>query len=408
MNHATGPLLLLAFAGVSCGGQPNESGDVAAGKTGSIVTSLAPRRAPDTELLSRCGDGAPNDAGALALRRLPFTQQVQADGALIVFQTREPGSVDVDITTLDGRAVASITTETDEAAPGGLQRVATLRGLEPATAYCYSLRGLTAAAGFRTAPAPGSGAPVRFAAWGDSGYAGSDQRTLLEQVMTVPFDFVVHTGDLAYDHGSAGELDRTLFKPYATLLREFAMYPVTGNHDYQTSRAAPFLQSFVLPENGDSERWYSFDWGDVHFVALDTEQSGPAQAEWLDADLMENRLPWTVVFGHKPPFSSGEHGSDRGFRTHFVPVLEKYQVPLVLNGHDHDYERTNVLNGVTYVVTGGGGRGTRPVGHSSFTAFSEAVIHFVFVEIAGSQLLLHAIDATGREFDQTVIERSAG
>jgi hypothetical protein len=60
------------------------------------------------------------------------------------------------------------------------------------------------------------------------------------------------------------------------------------------------------------------------------------------------------------------------------------------------------------VVTGGGGRGTRPVGHSSFTAFSEAVIHFVFVEVTGSRLVLHAIDGAGREFDQALIERSAG
>ena len=118
---------------------------------------------------------------------------------------------------------------------------------------------------------------------------------------------------------------------------------------------------------------------------------------------MNSRLPWTVVFGHRPPFSSGEHGGDDAFRTHFVPVLERYQVQLVLSGHEHDYERTKILNGVTYVVTGGGGRGTRPVGRSSFTAFSEAVEHFVFVEVEGSRLVLHAIDGAGREFDQAII-----
>jgi 3',5'-cyclic AMP phosphodiesterase CpdA len=191
-------------------------------------------------------------------------------------------------------------------------------------------------------------------------------------------------------------------------MRSFALYPVAGNHDYETQRAAPFLQSFVLPENGDAERWYSFDWGDVHFVALDTEQIGSSQARWLDADLMQTRLPWTIVVGHRPPFSSGSHGSSSEFRKHFVPVLEKYQVPLVLSGHDHDYERTKVMNGVTYVVTGGGGHGTRPVGRNSFTAFSEQVIHFVFVEVEGSRMVVHAIDGVGREFDQAVIDRSAG
>ena len=110
------------------------------------------------------------------------------------------------------------------------------------------------------------------------------------------------------------------------------------------------------------ERWYSFDWGDVHFVALDSERTGPVQAAWLDADLTANQLPWTIVYWHKPPFSSGEHGSDGATRAQFVPILEKHKVPLVLNGHDHDYERTTPQNGVTYVVTGGGGVGVRPVG----------------------------------------------
>lgn len=409
MYQAARPFLLLAcVAGVACGGPANEEGDLSASKTGSLLTSLAPRRAPDAQFRERCGDGVSSETGLSALSRQPFTQQVRSDSALVVFRTEKPQSVEVEVTTLEGEPVAVVSAAVDGSVDGGTQQIAELRGLKPATAYCYSLRGLTTPAGFRTAPAPGVGEAVRFAAWGDSGYGGSDQRALLEQVMTVPFDFVIHTGDLAYDQGKAGELERTVFKPYAPLLREFPIYPVTGNHDYESNRAAPFLASFVLPENGDGERWYSFDWGDVHFVGLDTEQTGAAQAEWLDADLMQNRLPWTVVFGHRPPFSSGEHGSNGAFRQHFVPVLEKHQVPLVLNGHDHDYERTHVLNGVTYVVTGGGGRGTRPVGSSSFTAFSEAVIHFVFVEIAGSRLVLHAIDGMGREFDQTVIERSAG
>lgn len=387
--------------------QPNQEGDLAAQQTGQLVADLASREAADAELVARCGDGTLTERGKATLRRRPFEQQVTAEGALIVFQTLGQDPVQVDVTTFDGTPVATVTAEPDLSDASGSQRVVPLHGLTASTGYCYTLRGLTTAAGFRTAPLAGSGAPVRFVAFGDSGHSGGDQRALLEQMMTVPFDFVVHTGDLAYDNGTAAQLERTVFGPYADLLRSFAFYPVTGNHDYETRRAEPFLQAFVLPENGDSERWYSFDWGDVHFIGLDTEQIGTSQADWLDADLMANRLPWTVVLAHKPPYSSGEHGSDTDFRKYFVPVLEKYQVALVLNGHDHDYERTNVLNGVTYVVTGGGGRGTRPVGRSGFTAFSEAVIHFVFVEVIGNQLVLHAIDGTGREFDQAVIARAA-
>ena len=77
----------------------------------------------------------------------------------------------------------------------------------------------------------------------------------------------------------------------------------------------------------------------------------------------------------------------------------------MINGHDRNYERTTPQNGVTYVVTGGGGRGVREMGSSSFTAFGVAVIHFVYVTVAGDELALHAIDGVGQEFDSLVIRR---
>jgi acid phosphatase type 7 len=410
MHKLARPFVLVSFA-VACGGgaSPNQHGNLSAKAVGSLAFELAPRSAPDADLLSGCGDGALSASGEATLKRLPFLQQVTTESALLVFQTVEPAAADVAVTRLDGTPVGSFTSAADPSVADGTQQLVKLSGLEPAHVYCYSLRGLTAAAGFRTAPAPGHGGSVRFAAFGDSGSDHSDQRSLLHQLETVPLDFLVHTGDLAYESGTVAQLDNTVFNVYAPLLRSFALFPVTGNHDYGTDGGAPFFRAFVLPPNGDPalpERWYSFNWGDVHFVGLDTQQTGATQAAWLDRDLMQNQLPWTIVYAHRPPYSSGDHGGDAGFREYFVPLLEKYQVPLVLSGHDHDYERTQVLNGVTYVVTGGGGIGTRPVGTSDFTAFSEAVIHFVYVEISSNRLDLHAIDGMGNEFDQTRIERN--
>jgi acid phosphatase type 7 len=401
------PLIALA---TGCQGlSENELGDLRAEKTGDLSRPLAAREAPDAEQLEHCGDGASTEAGAAELERLPFVQQVTERGASVVFQRTEPKAAGVRVTTFDGALVASLDSMADPSEPAGTQQTVTLDGLEPAQGYCYELVGLTTPAGFRTAPPPEAVSVVRFAAFGDSGSGNSDQLALRDQLESVPFDFILHTGDLAYDSGSFGQLDRTVFRVYSSLLRSIPLYPVAGNHDYETREGAPFFESFLLPQNGDAElpeRYYSFDFGSVHLVALDTERIGARQAQWLDADLAKNRRPWTVVFGHRPPFSSGDHGSADDFREHFVPVLERHAVSLVLSGHDHDYERSKPLNGVVYVVTGGGGIGTRPVGVSSFTAFSEAVIHFVLVEVTEQQLLLHAIDGTGREFDQLVIERT--
>jgi hypothetical protein len=141
-------------------------------------------------------------------------------------------------------------------------------------------------------------------------------------------------------------------------------------------------------------------------VALDTEHTGPIQAAWLEADLTANKLPWTIVYGHKPAHSSGEHGDDGPVNQWFVPILKAHHVPLVLAGHDHHYERFNPIDGTTYIVTGGGGRGVRELsGKQSGSAFAEAVINFITVTVDGDTLTVHAIDGTGREFDSTVIHR---
>jgi 3',5'-cyclic AMP phosphodiesterase CpdA len=221
---------------------------------------------------------------------------------------------------------------------------------------------------------------------------------------TVPHDLIVHTGDIAYDSGSITEFEDNVFGVYAELFRSIPLFPAAGNHEYKTMQGAPFREVFALP--GDSgEKWYSFDWGRVHFVAIDTEASYANQAAWLDRDLASTELPWKIVYLHRPPYSSGMHGSDTGLRKALAPILERHRVQLVLAGHDHDYERTLPQQGVYHVVTGGGGRGTRPVGESAFTAFSEDVIHFVYGEVGVDQLVLHAIDGTGKEFDSVVIPR---
>lgn len=402
---------ILALAGCTT----NQSGDFEASKTGDLSHPLATRIAPDAEDLDRCGTGELVEETSASIDRAPYLQQVTSTGVRVLWtQREEPMSIAVTAATPVGEATAltlaakvSATAVMDgaPAEAGAAAYQAAITGLEPDTLYCYQLvsqgEPVTELAGFRTAPAPGVGARVAFAALGDSGYPGADQDAIAEQLDTVPLRFLLHTGDIAYESGTLAQLESTFFDAYAGFLRSFAAFPSIGNHD----DGAVFRAAFDLPRAGD-HNWYSFDYGDVHFVALDTNDMSESQAAWLEEDLSATERAWKVVFGHHPPYSSGEHGSSARFRELFGPILERYRVDLVLSGHDHDYERMVPQNGVNYVVTGGGGRGTRPVGTSSFTAFSEAVLHFVYVEVQGDELLLHAIDATGVEFDQLAISHA--
>jgi predicted MPP superfamily phosphohydrolase len=212
----------------------------------------------------------------------------------------------------------------------------------------------------------------------------------------------VHVGDIAYEEGSLAQFEESFFGAYGPLLRHFPVFPVAGNHEYRTDDAAPYCQVFDLPNN---ERWYSYEWGDVHFVGIDTERVGEEQLAWLEDDLAAAEAPWKIAYLHRPLYSSSNHGSDMDLRAELAPLFERRGVSLVLQGHDHDYERSKPQDGVVYVVSGGGGRGTYGAGTSDFTAFSVGVIHFLYIEVQRDVLALHAIDATGREFDSLVLEK---
>jgi hypothetical protein len=410
VDHGTGKrmsLLAAALALAAC--QTNQSGHTGAIKSGD-TSRPATRGSPVAELRAACDDGALTAAGA-EIRRQPYLQQVTSSSARIGWVTVLQADERVEVTAPDGVPVALALAETEASAlreVGERQMWAHLDGLSPDTIYCYVLRDdvkqLTQRTGFRTAPAADSNKPIRFMAFGDSGGGGSDQYALLEQMFTVPYDLVVHTGDLAYDSGTIGQFEDNVFGVYVDILRNIALFPAAGNHEYDTLQGAPFREVFALPGDGD-EKWYAFDWGQVHFAALDTESDYMTQAAWLDRELATTTLPWKIVYLHKPLYSSGTHGSDLALRAALAPIFERHHVQLVLSGHDHDYERIIPQKGVAYVVTGGGGVGTRSVGSSSFTAFSEDVIHFVYAEVGSDELVLHAIDATGAEFDATVVPR---
>jgi len=358
-------------------------------------------------LAEACSFGSAAAAGSIA--RQPYLQNVSAGSAVVVFTTGVPGIAPTLRLAQPGNAAQRVlASEPDPADASGAQRLVRLDGLEPDNAYCYQVEG-SPAAGFRTPPLAGTGAGLRFVAFGDSG--GPSAEAVADAMAAVPFDLMLHTGDIAYQTGTLPDFEQEFFAPFADLIATAPIFPASGNHDYVSDDAATFRQVFALPENGAPaglERWYSFDWGDVHFVALDTERVNADQIAWLERDLAQNTLPWTVAYLHRPPHSSGRHGGSPPVLDAFSPLFEAHGVQLVLSGHEHDYERTRMLEGVTYVVTGGGGYSVRSVGMSDFTALSASLFHFVHVEVHADELTLRAIDTAGEVFDEVTIARAPG
>jgi hypothetical protein len=158
------------------------------------------------------------------------------------------------------------------------------------------------------------------------------------------------------------------------------------------------------------EDYYSFDCGNSHFVNLDSTQDPYGdQMRWLESDLQlasqDPRIVWIFAAFHHPPYSAGNHGSTLRIREAWCPLFEEYGVDIVFSGHDHDYERTWSINGVVYIVSGGGGAPLRAVGDSLWTAYSDSVYHFCRISIDDRTLQMHAISPDGQAFDSLRIDK---
>jgi 3',5'-cyclic AMP phosphodiesterase CpdA len=248
------------------------------------------------------------------------------------------------------------------------------------------------------------GAPsVRLAVLGDVGTGDTAEwgtaRLVAAAAASDPFDALILLGDNVYPNGDPARLEATVFEPFDPILRQgTALIPVLGNHDVRNGNAAGQVETLGMPG-----RWYATEIGPLLIVALDSNLvDDPGQLQWLESTLENTTAEWTLVAMHHPAYSAGYHGSTASVQDHWVPLFETYGVDIVLAGHDHDYQRSNPINGTTYIVSGAGSK-TRPTDRADFTAYSASVLHWVDIGVTGDGIDITASSADG-PFDHTTID----
>jgi acid phosphatase type 7 len=344
-------------------------------------------------------------ATGLEQPREPYVQGVTAYSAVICWVSQHPGSGVVEY----GKTPELGRKETD---PRVRRRhVVALAGLDPCSTYHYRVGGVgesSSKGSLRTAPV-GEDSRFRFAVVGDSGSGGKGQLAVAALLGCLEPDLVLHTGDVVYPAGQERHYNRRFFAPYRNLIKTVPVFPVLGNHDVMRGDGTAFLENFHPPLESPrgTKRYYSFDWGNTHFVALDSELyhgdrgSDPErQKDFLEQDLAASRKRWKIAFLHRSPYGSSRHGGDGRVREDLEPLFARHAVDLVFSGHDHVYERTVPIRGVTYVVSGGGGRRLYPAGNGEFTASSVSAHHAVLVRVSGRRLLLEAVEVGGKVVDR--------
>ncbi|MBD2755807.1 purple acid phosphatase family protein [Spirosoma validum] len=277
-----------------------------------------------------------------------------------------------------------------------------LTGLNPQTQYFYSIgTSVQVLEGgstnyFYTFPPEGTSKKVRIWSLGDFGIGSTRQTSVKNQMKNYlasqgdPYvDLFLWLGDNAYGEGTDGQYQTNVFNRdpvtapwsygYEKIMKQSPIFATPGNHDYgngntglRRNLAIPYYDIVTNPTQGEAggvpsgtESYYSFNYGQIHFVSLDSDRYEDAmsterfvenkpQISWLKQDLAAAQanphIKWIIAFWHHPPYTRGTHNSDTDsqltdVRENLLPILEQYKVDLVMNGHSHVYERTRLQKG---------------------------------------------------------------
>jgi len=268
---------------------------------------------------------------------------------------------------------------------------------------------------YRDLPAPGE--PVRIAVIGDSGTGGAALPNLVQVMLGENPDLMIHTGDVVYGGAGADVCDPVFFRPLQPLIANVPFYTTMGNHEAAVNNGQAYLDAFDLPHNNpaSTERYYSTDAGPVHLTCLDSSSSslaeGSPQLVWAERDLAGTTQPWSVVFFHHPPVSSCQ--AELYWRFVLVPLFEEYDVRLVLNGHEHWYERTFPLtffnrdtdSGITYITQGSGY--DSPMDWCTlepYSAFASSAHSVTMLDVTAGRIHVRTLDESSALIDETVLE----
>ncbi len=346
-----------------------DSDDNCPTEVGPICTGGCPDN--DDDCIANASDDCPDVKGTNAnngcpqVIRGPYIQKLTPTSAVIKWRTDVAISSGV-IYGAAGMAIDNVVSDPVLKTDHEIE----VTGLTSSTRYRYRLgdedtpfTDVDISTYFQTSPTVGQDGAYRFWVLGDCGTANNNARAVRDAFYNIQgvshLDGILMLGDNAYSSGTDAQYQNAIFENmYEDRLKNSVLWSTRGNHEFF---ADVYYDIFTFPTNGEAgglasgtEAYYSFDYGNIHFVVLDSygsnRSSNGAMITWLENDLAQSTQRWTIAFWHHPPYTKGSHDSDVEtalieMRQNALPILEDAGVDLVMSGHSHSYERSKLING---------------------------------------------------------------
>lgn len=254
---------------------------------------------------------------------------------------------------------------------------------------------------------------VKFLAYGDTRNNFMDHDSLVARIMESFSEgyqtMCLGVGDYTEAGGSELGWDTEYFNPSMHNVRRFLgslpLQGAQGDHESAGDFGVLYKKYLPYPFVSQFATYWSFDYGPAHIILYDqfvSQVVNGAAYKWLEKDLAATKKTWKIILFHRPGWSTGDNGNMGAVQNILQPLFEKYNVQLVIAGHNHLYARATV-DGVKHITTGGGGAplyDPSPAEQSPNVETATKAYHYCKIDIEGDILKFTAISADGSIIDQ--------
>ncbi len=346
-------------------------------------------------------------AGAKILMK-PYLQAVTDSSVIVMIETDSKSDVTVKYgltEDLEKRAETFFYVETERRNPTFVHRVK-LRGLKAGTRYYYQAgfrNEKTEVDSFKTAVKPGE--EFTFAIMGDNRSNPDIFSGVCEEMNKHKPDFSLYIGDLCYNSEYSSWKKEFLIEENLALCASAPFFNAVGNHEDWAQNTKAFTQS--LSEGETNLPFYTFDYGDAHFVIISSESSFSKhgkQYKSIKESLENTDKSWKIAAVHIPAYSAGGHGGNAVVKKFTEDVLEPNGVQVVYSGHSHFYQH-NYIEPIHHFIIAGGGAPLYSPEKEDFVVKSAKKYHYAICKVSAKSFNMKVYDIHGEIIEEFALTK---